>query len=177
MKTGIRDSLKNNKGFSIVEIIVVVAIISVLGASLFSMTGILPNARNKKVAKSVYTAIGRTKVNVMAKGNKDSSGNVDNYMKVWQDDEGIWVKIYYKNDNSSSLEKVGYANQVITYSDLSGAAVSGFPSSEATALQCTFDKSSGKVDEDGYTNFSKIVIGRYEVTLEPATGKANWGTF
>lgn len=152
MKTG----QNNNKGFSIVEMVIVIAILSIVSVAALTGAGIVRNAQNRRVAQSVYNALGKTKVNTMAKGDANT------YMELKRDADGYLLVTCF--DGAKEEARVGGKNLEVDYEN-SGSTSS---MSNGDTLKVVYERSSGIVKS---TDFTKITVGKYKVTLEEATGK------
>lgn len=98
--------LKNQKGFSLVELLIVIAIMGVLAAVAFSMfAGVLGNSKRRadertadQIAKAISAYMvdtGDTELTVLKKG--DSSSEVENVIVnlqkelwIWKNDSGVF---------------------------------------------------------------------------------------
>lgn len=173
MRTGLRD---NNKGFSLVELIIVIAIMCVLGVGTVATIGIINNAKVKSCAKSIYTSIGRVKTNTLAKeGEHSSSDGVSEYknkFEVYKNDKNqVFIR---ETVNGYAEEKMVGTNGVTVRYSKGGGSESTLG---ATPIACTFDRSSGVVSN---CDFDTIIISggkrRYTIKLLVNTGKIIFGT-
>ncbi len=62
--------MKDNRGFSIVEIVIVIAIIAVLSSMGFALFGVADNGRIRENVKSITSALERASYNTQAKAAK-----------------------------------------------------------------------------------------------------------
>lgn len=121
--------MKNNKGFSLLELIVVIAILAILSAIV---TGAVMNRAGWKVKKAselLDTVIGETKTEAMSKSRAS--------LTIFKESSGD----YYIQITGKEKEKLGDGNMTISYT-VEGAAVETViePSSP---LQFSFSRSSG----------------------------------
>ncbi len=84
MKTGRNDKL-NNKGFSLVELIVVIAIMMVVIGGVISWTGMLYTRAARQCAEQLTHEFGQVRIDTMGKG----SVSMNLYVKA---DGSIWVR-------------------------------------------------------------------------------------
>lgn len=160
-----RTGRSNNKGYSIIEMVIVITILVILSAGTVLGLGVIKNARDKKLAQSVYSAIGRTRVNTMAKGdNYDAGPGTCAVLKMESD--GYYL-IMYSDGNEESNDKIGIKNQVVTYKkDGSSPAVMN----SGDQLEVHFKHDSGIPNKDK-CDFTELIVGKNTVVLELATGK------
>jgi len=151
-----RTGRSNNKGFSIVEMVIVIAILSIVSVAALSGAGIVRNAQNRRVAQSVYNALGKTKVNTMAKGD------VDTFMELKRDADGYLVITSFAGVKEET--RVGGKSVEVDYENAGSTA----SMSSGDSLKVEYERSSGVVKS---TDFTKLTVGKYKVTLEEATGK------
>jgi prepilin-type N-terminal cleavage/methylation domain-containing protein len=174
--------MKNNKGISLVEIIIVLAVLSILSVTAFSGINYIKYANSKKCAYKIDSALDRVRMQVMSKANKEYlyiyQYNNDYYMKentmstptaTLLDDSGTklgnkQIKLFYRTTSMSVAspdEEVGsYANR--------------------SYIRLSFKKSSGSfitITESGTDYYNEIKIKdrngtlKYTVTLIQSTGK------
>ncbi len=167
MRTGRRDKKLNNAGLSLVELVVVIAIMAVMAGGTASIVIAVNNAKTKSCAQSIYTDIARVKANTLAK-QKGLTPAAEYYFKLKTGPQGEIVA-EERVEESAVIEKViGVKELTVTYS---GSGASGV-NVATTPAECKFDRSSGAVKS---SNFETIKVAgaraEYEITLYPATGK------
>lgn len=192
--------MKDNKGFSLVELVIVVAILAILGGFVFVGLGLLTGQYARECANDISAALGKEKNYSLTR-----SATVDCYMElVYDADDGYHVRYYQpknaivKGDNPSSDwvlagdEKVGskrvYVNcdftdnsstvirdgqsVIFIYDRVSGALKA---SAQSDGITIGIDDAvRSAIESDTAVKCNKITIdyGRtYEITLYPATGK------
>lgn len=81
MRTGLRD----NKGYSLTEILIVIAIIAILSAGTLGISGLVSNANTKKCAQSIFSDMARVKTNTLAKESGGTPPSAKNYFSLYRD--------------------------------------------------------------------------------------------
>lgn len=164
--------MKNNRGFSLIELIIVIAIMATMVGLGTGIIGMVSGSRVKECAEKMQTAISKSRVEAMSKSTH--AGGSDYYIDVYKGADGqFYVKIHSK---SVSIEEVVGAKQLtVSYVDSSNATqvLDGTP---AGILTLKFKRDTGgfRTLSSGNT-CKKIVItdGRItkEIVLSPITGK------
>lgn len=159
---------KNNKGFSLVELVVIIAIMAVLVGAIITYVGSLGNAQAKKCANGIVTGFSQTKVCAMSRSSAS--------MVVYSNDEGTFLVT--KQGTNERIEKIGTAGTVVEYRDVRGSS-SFIPvgNSADTGVKIEFDRASGackKMASSRYCYGFKVTCGKttYIVNIEPLTGRA-----
>lgn len=177
---------KNNKGYSLVELIIVVAIITILGGTVMFSISLIFSADAKGCAHSLTSALADTKVNAMGRDGA--------YMELTRDSNGdIWVTQWVKKSSwmeSGNPQKIG-TRRITVYYFAEGTEVGDFDSTTGTELASgttiyfSFDRSTGAFIEsfklkDGtevgssfYDGFEVIGGSKdYLIDLNKLTGKS-----
>lgn len=132
--------MKNNKGYSLVEIIIVVAILSVLTAGISMSASAINNSNAKACANSIRDALAEAKILAMSKGSNSTRLN------LYKDADG---NLYAKQEISSGSsgwntygneERIG-KRKVEIYYVLPGEDERPLNNSESICL--SFDRASG----------------------------------
>ncbi|MGN0485210.1 MAG: Tfp pilus assembly protein FimT/FimU [Lachnospiraceae bacterium] len=76
---------KNDKGFSLIELIVTIAIMAILSVGAVYGISSLTGFYAKQAGELLYQAVSETKVDTMSKGE-------DVYMKVYQEGDSYWLE-------------------------------------------------------------------------------------
>lgn len=167
---------KNNKGYSLVELIIVVAIIAVViaGASMSIILVLSANART--CANDIVSAISECKIMTMTKGQGNvrviiyrdgENGTIYSELQTRETSGGGWVT------GSSGREKIGASRCLVGTT----STTDDIPTSQSTAWAFYFDRSSGKLLKTGdtVTSVDKIhVVGgrkHYVISIAELTGK------
>lgn len=144
--------MKRNEGFSLVELIVIIAIIAVLGTATVAGTGMLTGWNMNKCVEMLDGGLSETRVSAMSKGAA--------YLTITRDTEGN----YYMEMTGSPEEKIASGNISITYTtqvEGSTELVEGIEITTAKPLILTYDRASGAFSpmvesydlENGVCNF------------------------
>jgi len=185
--SSIKGLRQNNKGYSLVELIIVVAIITVLGGTVVYSISLIFSADAKGCAHSLSTALADTKINAM--------GREGAYLELKRDDNGdIWVTQWIKKggawSEATTPQKIG-TRRITVYYYPSGKKVSEFEPSIGTELAAggssiylSFDRSTGSYTEsfkleNGTTTSGSFYSGfeiiggskDYLIELNKLTGK------
>lgn len=186
---------KDNKGFSLVELIIVVAIMAVMLSFTFYSFSLLTGQDARECANNLMTALGKEKTYALTK-----SATADCYMEVMQDTDGYYYVRYYVPENAIDLkwalldkQKIGKGSVdiICTFKESDGSE-SKIKIQGGQTLIIVFDRVSGNFKKfllsDGTEGnafienkmkettkeCTQIVIDRgrtYELALYSATGK------
>lgn len=161
---------KNNKGYSLVELIIVIAIIAVVGLGATWSIILVLSGNAKTCTHSIMNAISECKIATMSKGKgnvqlllyRDDDGNVCSEIQERETETSGWVTSY------NGFEKIGAKRCSVG----SSKDANDLPD-KANAWVIRFDRSSGSLLSD--TNIYDIyVMGgnrNYHIKLEKLTGK------
>ena len=159
---------KNNKGFSLVELIVIIAILAVLMGAVITYIGSLGTAQAKKCANGINSGFSQTKVCAMSRSSAS--------MIVYCNDEGAFLKTI--QGSTDRVEKIGTAGTVVEYRTVRDSnSFVPVGETEATGVKIEFDRASGackKMSSGDYCYGFKVTCGKttYIVSIEPLTGRA-----
>lgn len=179
---------KDNKGFSMVELVIVIALIAVLGSVLVYSFSLVTGQEARQCANNISTVLDKAKNYSLTK-----SASSDAYVEISKEASGEYVATYYAPDspiNDSAVpgsadyvqlenENIGKRTVRVTVS-LEGGASSEI--NETTSLRIYYDRVSGAFKEavivsgtsetKAYCSQIEIVRGRtYRISFFNPTGK------
>ncbi|MBO4908212.1 MAG: prepilin-type N-terminal cleavage/methylation domain-containing protein [Lachnospiraceae bacterium] len=152
---------ENNKGLSLVEIIIVLAIMSALAGILLLTTSMATDKHVNSCALKIEASLEQTRS--MALGKQGAA------LKLWQDGDGVWLEMFV-NGTDSYGGKVNVGRPGLTVTIIKN----GSPTTlDATGEVIHFSRSNGSVtDVPGVTAISVTNGDRiYEVYIDTYTGK------
>lgn len=165
--------MKNNKGFSYVEFILVIGIMAVLVSMVSISMGLVSRTNVNRGAEKLDSSINRARNMAMAKGTDRS------IVKITFDGTKYYCYVgSVTGDSSKGREEIAMSPVTIGYSVQGGAAVQQITTTNPLVLK--FDQSTGafKAMADGkyvtklvFTNSDKTA----SITLYPETGKTEIG--
>ena len=159
---------KNNEGFSLVELIIIIAVMAVLTVSIVTYTGLIGDSNAKKCAKELGNSLSETKVCAMSRAEAK--------LIVYADSSGVYVK-KVQSGRADKTEKIGKKGVKLGYIDIRNSTTyTAVGTTEDTGIVIQFDRASGackKMDSGKYCYGFKITAGdaSYKVNIEPLTGK------
>ena len=188
---------KDNKGFSLVELVIVVGIMAVMLSFIFYSFSLLTGQNARECANNLTSALGKEKTYALTK-----SATADCYMEIIQDTDGSYYVRYYVPENALDMKWVqldkqkigkGSVDIVCHFKDTVSGGESDWQIQSGQSLIVVFDRISGKfkkfIQSDGTEGnayienkmketstmeCTKIVVDRgrtYELALYSATGK------
>lgn len=164
------DKHSSNRGFSLIELIIVIAIMAVVMGFFIAGLGYLLGVNVRSCAHELQTAIGATRINTM--------GKEEVHLKIYRDstDHCIYKQERVKESSGwtdLTPEKIGKATLTVTHyvDDGSGGMTGETELTDGSSIEIIFDRSSGKETTD--YNCIKIEAGAIamSVRIVPATGK------
>lgn len=168
--------LKDHKGFSLVEMIIVIGIIGIVAGASLTMIGHLRSANTEKVAQDLSTALNKLQANTMGKKEKKDmylfKKNGVYYMCLVQSGAALDMTA-----EAVSVNQLGAGGIIVSLSK-NGAEAAEI--GEGESIKIRFNR-SGAFSIDASTVFSGtditsaaiIIEGsiKYKVTLNRETGK------
>ena len=170
--------MKNNRGFTLIELMVVVAIVSILvGAMTYSINSV-SSTRAKKFASDLNAMISQCRVDTM------SGAPSPTYLEISQDENGDYYGTLYEGGAEKAKQKLGGSGISCKFSTaVDGSSLVDVKNAQSISLG--FDRSTGafvKLSDvcegknsgitGDYCTFIFIASGggSYVITLVPNTG-------
>lgn len=158
---------RNNSGFSLIELIVVMAIIGIMAVVVGVTVSTSNSAKTEKTAASVNALISKCRAGALGRA-------VDVHLTISQDGSGNIVCQYFEKGAIVSTEtfngnnvSVSYTTQITDVSPVT-VALLGNP------LTLSFDRSTGAMKALSGNSYCKSIIftgGRtYTIKIYPSTG-------
>lgn len=152
---------KDNKGYSLIELLIVIAIIVVICSVMAFSSSIVTRARQRNVVKRIAQAVGQTRISTMSKD--------DTYLEIWKDTDGIYLCQVVDN-TPLEKKKIGPSSLTVEIDNNDDGAFDA--ELDSTHLKCEFNRASGVVNT---TDFYRVGCGQYTMILYKVTGKCTWG--
>lgn len=171
---------RKNGGYSLVEIVIVIAIMAILTGGLFFSVNLVFGANAKTCANDIRAAIAQNKVNAMGKSEakvvieRDAANSciyATQLIGTYNKSTGIleW------NTADSKREKIGNAKVYVEFTTKSGVSTELTP---GDSVEICFDRSTGsfKANDAGII-YSEVLVegGRrsFTVVMTELTGKVS----
>lgn len=165
---------RNNTGYSLVELIIVIAIMAVLIGTVFLSITMVFGANAKTCANNIQRAIADCKVTTM--GKKEA------YMELYRDTNGsVYTKLYVYEQNGAAPtegepQKMGNSRVYIGYTKEGESLEAARSLDEGDSITIKFDRSSGSFDAATYADCAQIVVRggskNYALEFTQLTGKS-----
>jgi prepilin-type N-terminal cleavage/methylation domain-containing protein len=159
-----------NKGFSLVELVIVVAIVAVLGAVALTGMSLLTSKPVDECAKKIQIAL---------EGNRSTTmGKYSGYLEFTADTDGIYVEEYI-NCTSQGRIKIGQSGvSVMVDSRIMGDATTYTSSLSSLPFKVEFNRADGSLKTQagvGYVTTFRISRGSraINVTVDRLTGRVD----
>ncbi|MBQ6888616.1 MAG: type II secretion system protein [Lachnospiraceae bacterium] len=177
--------MKNNKGFSLIELIVVVAIMAIMGSFIFISFGLLSGQDARECASNLSTALDKEKNYALVR-----SGETDCYVEIVQTTDNYLArysvpkKVTEKDSDMVQIEEESLGEQSVIIScykddDFEDSNVGTFKGmvTDTNILKIKYNRVNGEIKEiklgsESDINVIQIEKGRtYVIKLYTATGK------
>ena len=189
----------DNKGFSLVELVIVIAIMTIVLGMLAANLNFIGNSQAKSLANSIKTAVGRARIETM--------GKYDTYLYIYKSsvDNKYYKEVWKRSDQGElkrdNRELLGKNKPTVKYHIFAEPDTTEYELDGTRGLLIKFDRTNGKEvpekmrpdsvtykDEEG-NNITTGITGKetysvlcdkikvsfgtkeYEITIVPATGK------
>lgn len=170
---------RGNKGYTLVELVVVLAILSIVSVAGFSIVGYLTGTKAKSAAYNIQSGLGKARIETMSKSRgKDDLGDIF-FSITLNGNKEYYMELHNNRSGYEAKELIGNSgNLVISASGPSRTDtlhVSDSPSvGDISELKFYFDRSTGGLAK-GINEYDtiKIVQGgvTYQINISSLTGK------
>lgn len=164
----------NNSGYSLVELIIVIAIMAVLIGTVFYSISMIFGANAKTCANNIQRAIADCKVTTM--GKKEA------YMELYRAADGnVYTKLYvYEQTGATPVEeepqKMGNNRVYVGYIKPGETPDAATELNSGDSVTIKFDRSSGSFDKTAHDNCAQIIVRggskNYAIEMTQLTGKS-----
>lgn len=164
---------KSNKGFSLVEVIVVVAIMAIVGTMTIGGMYMIKKSNINGATKDIESSL------EAANGYAKSRAGKTSYIEFYLDGKKLMSKTYLVRDNGthSVLETKAYGSQIrLIFKDSNGTSVTV---EDSKKLRFYINKRSGAIDKVAYvsgateTSVSNASSSYGDFTIEAARGNSD----
>lgn len=158
----------DNRGYSLIELVIVLAIIAIIMSTVFYSIILIFSANAKSCANNIQRSIGECKVTTM--------GKADAYMELYRDDTGVYTQMHVTESDGTVTDeepqKVGSNRVTVGY-------VQGGTETELTpgaSIEICFDRSNGGFKAGAGGLYDEIYVRggskNYSITMTALTGKS-----
>lgn len=163
---------KDNRGYSLVELVIVIAIIALIISAVFYSVIMVFSANAKSCANNIQRAIADCKVTTMGKSSA--------YMELYRDtDQNVYTRMYVMDNGSGSYvpsepQKVGGSRVYVAYTPKGGAETELLAGDK---IEIMFDRASGGFAKNSGGDLYELIhvqggSKNYEIVLTELTGKS-----
>lgn len=176
-------TIRNSKiaGFSVVELIVVIALIAVISAFGANMSGVLTGRRAYAASEKLLELIERTKTETLAwsRGVADNTDSeMDVYLEIVRRSVGIYAVLHVQEEEADTLlisDRVAMMVHEAEGRNEALRAEESYSVTEERIVRLGFDKRTGALLPTADGRYVKRIVlqegdRRYELRLVPATG-------
>lgn len=168
--------MKNNKGMSLIEIIIVIAILAILTVGTLGGINYIRYGNAKECAYEINAALDKVRMEAMSRAEKP-------YLYLYEFDNSYYMRQSTASASAELLNETGVRlgnKQLRLFYQTTLSAeqeITGFTG--GTYMKLGFDKSTGGISSNSADSsyYNKIIIKdadgtvRYTITLIKATGK------
>lgn len=159
---------KDNRGMSIIEILVVIAMMAVLLGFMTNIVGYLTGKQARECAYKIDASLARIRMDTMSK----STGGNDVFLTIEKRDGQIWAIRNVKGEEKQEI--IGGTQVKVTAYDDKGGEVE---INDSGSITFYFNRETGGLQKDTVW-YERIVVEQgsvaYEVSIEPVTGKFSY---
>lgn len=164
----------DNKGYSLIELVIVLAIIAIIMSTVFYSIILIFSANAKSCANNIQRAIGDCKVTTMGKASA--------YMTLYRNAEGnVYTQMHVKDGGAypypsyGEAQKVGTQKVTVKYKPSSASAETELLAGDE--IEIWFDRATGGFLDDGSHTFYEYIrveggSKNYKIVLTELTGKS-----
>ena len=176
-------TIRNNKdaAFSVVELIIVIALIAVISGFGVNMSGVLTGRRAYAASEKLLELIARTKSETLAwsKGTAENTdGEMDVYLEIVRHSNGIYATLHVGEEEADTLlisDRVTMKAYEATGRNEALKEERSYPVTEENIVRIAFDKRTGALLPKEDAHYVKRIAleesdRRYVIRLVPATG-------
>lgn len=169
----------NNRGVSLVELVVIIAIMAVLSTGLISMIGLLNGRAARECAQDTLSSLSKVRVLTLSKstGAPESglSADADVYLEIRPDDAGriLILQVNKNRDGETIVDQISVSAPNVDIRAVVGGSEVNLT---GATIKIAYDRATGaflKYSDDAYMTSITFEQGKtYTIKLTPATGKA-----
>lgn len=168
---------ENNGGYSLIELVIVFAIIAIIMSTVFYSIILIFSANARSCANDIQRSIGDCKVTTMGKSSA--------YMELYRDagNENVYTQMYVLDDSGAyqpygEPQRVGTRRVTVKYMPEGGSGTEPeIPVGRGSGIEIWFDRATGGFKEDKSGNLYDWIrveggIKNYKIVLTKLTGKS-----
>lgn len=170
---------KENRGYSLVELIIVMAIIAAVATTAALSVGLVFSANAKTCANDIVSSISECKITTMSYGQgnvrlliyRGSNGNIYSELQTRKKADAAW-EVYGDGPENIGAKKCSVTDG--TGNELPKKAGDALPTQDSEAWAIYYDRSSGSFRSETTVSEFHIEGGNkhYRIELQTLTGKA-----
>lgn len=169
--------MKQNKGYSLIELVVVIAIMMVLAGVIGLQINMIYGFYAKECAKNLEAQLNKVQITNMSKKLTE--------MEIYKKNDGYYVKVIENRGTAAEKvteKKIGRSSIELTYST-DAKDTSEFTLNEGTVILIQFDRATGAMEMSASADPAKVIgchriwmhqkgsSKYYTVTIHKSTGK------